>query len=104
MVSSEITMMKAKKGITPRALNMILPIAAMVCMMPIMLILTGWESANTQSSFPARLMEAIGHGSGSASVLYSVIIALIASTVLYRVNGVMKSGELIDVAFKGIGG
>ena len=104
MVSSEITMMKAKEGVTPRALNMIFPIATMVSMMPLMLILTGWDSVNTQSSFAARLMEAIGHGSGSASVLYSVIIALIASTILYRVNGVMKSTELIDVAFKGIGG
>lgn len=104
VVSSEITMMEAKEGVVPRAANMVFPIAAMVGMMPLMLVVTGWHETSAQLSLPVRLIEAIGHGSGSTSVLYSVIFALIASATSYRVQGIMKSSELVEIAFKGIGG
>jgi len=104
VVSSEITMMSAKEEVVPKAYNMVFPIATMVGMMPLMLIFTGWGETDIQSSVIIRVVEAIGNGSGSTSVLYSVIIALVASSVLYRSKGIMTSGELIEVAFKGIGG
>ena len=104
VVSSEITMMEAKEGVTPKAFHMLFPIASMVCMMPLMLVITGWESTDVQKSLVSRIIEALGNGSGSTSVLYSVIIALVASAALYRFKGIMKSGELVEVAFKGIGG
>jgi Na+/H+ antiporter NhaC len=83
---------------------MLLPIVTMVFMMPLMLIITGWETEITDSTIITRLANAIGNGSGSTSVLYSVIIALVTAALWYRFNGIMKSGELIEVAFKGIGG
>ncbi len=104
VVSSEITMMEPKEGVVPKAIHMLFPIATMVCMMPPMLIVTGWGSTDTQLSIVARLIQAIGSGSGSTSVLYSVITALVVSSALYRIKGIMKSGELVEVAFKGIGG
>jgi Na+/H+ antiporter NhaC len=104
VVSSEITMMEAKEGVTPKAFHMLFPIATMVCMMPLMLVITGWGSTDVQKSLVSRIIEALGNGSGSTSVLYSVIIALVASSALYRFKGIMKSGELVEVAFKGIGG
>jgi len=104
VVSSEITMMEPKEGVVPKAIHMLFPIAIMVCMMPLMLIVTGWGSTDTQLSIVARLIQAIGSGSGSTSVLYSVITTLVASSALYRIKGIMKSGELVEVAFKGIGG
>jgi Na+/H+ antiporter NhaC len=104
MVSSEITMMLAKEGITPNAIHMLFPIATMVCMMPLMLIITGWSSTDAQLSMAVQIIEAIGNGSGSTSVLYSVIISLVASAVLFRFKGIMKTSELVEVAFKGIGG
>ncbi len=104
VVSSEITMMQAKEGVTPNAINMLLPIATMVFMTPLMLVITGWGSTDVQKSLIPRIIEALGNGSGSTSVLYSVIIALVASAALYRFKGIMKLGELVEVAFKGIGG
>ncbi len=104
VVSAEITMMEAKKEVEPRAINMLLPIATMVVMMPLMLLLTGWPLSNPELNLFPRLFASIGHGSGSTSVLYAVITALLTAAIWYRVNGVMKVPELIEVAFKGIGG
>ena len=41
LISDEVVMMEAKKGIKPRAVNMILPVVTMVVMMPIILFITG---------------------------------------------------------------
>lgn len=104
VVSSDITMMQTKEGITPRARNMLLPIATMVFMMPLMLAFTGWNEVNSQMSWGAHLLQAVGKGSGSTSVLYAVLIAIMVAMVQYRTSGIMKLSELVAVAFKGIGG
>jgi tetracycline resistance efflux pump len=106
MVSSDISVMKPKEGIRPRAINMMLPIAVMVGMMPLMLIHTGWGAteALVQVSLWERTYTAIGQGSGSAAVLYAVLTAIVAAMILYRSQKLMKTGEMIDLALKGIGG
>ena len=104
VVSSEITMMEAKSEVEPRAINMLLPIAVMVFMMPLMLIITGWAASNPQLSIMSRVIDAIAHGSGSSSVLYAVIAAVVTSAAWYMFKGIMKATELVEVAFKGIGG
>jgi Na+/H+ antiporter NhaC len=104
MVSAEITMMEAKPGVPPKAINMLVPIATMVLMMPVMLVITGWQQSDAQLALFTRILKAMGNGSGSTSVLYSVITALIISVLLYRIKGIMKTAELVEVAFKGIGG
>lgn len=104
MVSSDITMMNKKEGVEPKAINMLLPIATMVFMMPLMLILTGWPSTDPITPIISRIVEAIGHGSGSTSVLYAVITAVVVSAIWYRLKGIMKVSELVEIAFKGIGG
>lgn len=90
LIADEVVMMKAKEGVKPRAVNMILPVAAMVVMMPIVLLITG----------KGNLMD----GSGSTSVLWSVITALVAGAVAYRVQGIMKTKEITDIFMKGVGG
>ena len=103
MVSDEITSVETKSGITPRARNMIIPIASMVIMMPVMLVYTGWSSTPDSTGF-TRLLDAVGQGSGSTSVLISVIFAILVSMVLYSVQGFFKTGELVDLTMKGIAG
>ena len=71
MVSDEVTSVEPKDGVTPRARNMFIPLAAMVVMMPVMLVYTGWDAGSTETGFQ-RLFEAVGNGSGSTSVLVSV--------------------------------
>ena len=102
MLSDAVTSFKAKEGIPARAYNMIVPLATMVFMMPINLAYTGWNKVESFNSFSDHLSKAIGQGSGSSSVLYAVITAIIVSMILYRVQGLMKTKEMVDIGLKGI--
>lgn len=106
MVSSDITFLETREGASPRARNMIIPIATMVFMMPFMLIYTGWDSLEdpAANSLLTNIFEAIGNGSGSASVLYSVITAVLVATVMYVIQKLLSGKELIDLALKGMSG
>jgi len=90
LISDAVVGMKEKPGIPTRAVNMILPIATMVITMPVVLFITGG----------GNLME----GSGSISVLWSVIAALAVGAVSYRAQGLMRTKEITDVFMKGVGG
>ncbi len=104
VVSSEITMMEAKEGVTPKARNMLIPIAIMVLMMPIMLAYTGWGQVEDSTSWFNHTLQAMGKGSGSTAVLFAVLTALIVAIIWYRAQKIMKLSELIDLTLKGIGG
>jgi len=90
LISDDVVMMDEKPGVKPRALNMIIPVATMVAAMPIVLIITG----------KGNLME----GSGSVSVLWAVILGLLAGAIAYRVQGIMRTKEITDIFMKGVGG
>lgn len=106
MISEEITVLEKKEGIAPRGINMIVPIATMVLVMPAMLIYTGIPNvANAgELSFWKLIFEAIGKGSGSASVLYAVITALLSGIILYLSQRLMTGKELIALTLKGMSG
>jgi tetracycline resistance efflux pump len=90
LISDDVVNMNEKKGVEPRAVNMLLPVGVMVAMMPIVLFITG----------KGNLME----GSGSVSVLWSVIAGLGAGAVAYRAQRILKTKEITDVFMKGVGG
>ncbi len=90
LVSDEIVAMREKKGIPQRAINMILPVAVMIIMMPITLFITG----------KGNLMQ----GSGSLSVLWAVICALATGGIAYRAQGIMNLREITNMFMKGVGG
>ncbi len=90
LMSTEVVSMEAKEGVPLRALNMILPVATMVIIMPVVLLITG----------EGNLME----GSGSVSVLWAVIAGLFVGAVAYRAQGLMKVREITDIFMKGVGG
>ncbi len=105
MVSKELTEVKPLPGIKPRAINMVIPIAVMVLMMPVILILSGWESA--MQKYPeanglSRIFHAFGEGSGSTAVLFAVITALIVAGVMYAGQKIATFGQLNDWTLKGI--
>ena len=102
MISETITSFKPKEGIKAKAYNMIIPLAVMVCMMPIYLTYTGWSAVETSTSLIDHIFQAIGNGSGSSSVLYSVLTSIVVSMILYRVQGIMKTHEMVDLTLKGI--
>ncbi len=107
MVADELTEVEVKEGVTPKAFNMVVPIAIMVLMMPIMLAYTGWNSANeqlTDSSWFSKVLFAIGQGSGSTAVLIAVLSSILFSMAFYRIQGIMRLKEMVDLTLKGIAG
>ncbi len=106
LISSDVIAMKKKDGVQARARNMIIPIGVMVGMMPLMLIYTGWTEVAGISEMPwyRQIYSAIGSGSGSTSVLYSVLIAITTGSVLYISQKIFDFKETIDLIFKGISG
>lgn len=90
LISDDVVMMPEKPGVEPRAINMILPVATMVLMMPVVLIITG----------KGNLMD----GSGSLSVLWSVICGLTAGAIAYKAQKIMTGREITDVFMKGVSG
>lgn len=105
MVSDEVSMLEAKEGVPHKAFNMIIPILTMVICMPLMLVYTGWDSViDSTSSMTGKIIEAIGQGSGSMSVLYSVTAALLVALALYKSQGLLRIREMIDLSLKGMSG
>jgi len=107
MISDELTDVATAEGTTPRAYNMVLPIAVMVLMMPVMLAVTGWEAALADRPAAGKLGQvfyAIGQGSGSTSVLIAVITSTLFAMVLYRLQGILQWKTMIDLTLKGISG
>jgi len=102
MVSDEITSYEMKKGIKPRAINMILPLGVMVVMMGVSLTYTGWDQVEGSSSFMNHLGKALGRGSGSSAVLYSVTTAILVAMIMYRVQGIIRVRKMVELILKGI--
>jgi Na+/H+ antiporter NhaC len=78
----------------------------MVIMMPLMLVFTGWDQVEDigQYEWYKQIFFALGKGSGSSSVLYSVLMAITVGIVLYTSKKVFTFKETIDLIFKGISG
>jgi Na+/H+ antiporter NhaC len=100
MVSEEITIIETKKGVKENSFNMFLPLVSMILIMPIMLFYTGYDESLQNKTF----FNIIGNASGSSSVLYSVLIALIISSIYYFINKIMTVREIIDNTIKGMSG
>ncbi|MFC1724526.1 Na+/H+ antiporter NhaC family protein [candidate division KSB1 bacterium] len=90
LMSDEVSQIDEKENIPKRALNMIIPIVSMIAMMFVGLLITGKGD--------------ITQGSGSTSVLWAVITAIVVGGILYRVQGIMNLQELTSLFLKGVGG
>ncbi len=90
MMSSDVSMLEAKEGVPKRAVNMLLPIFAMVATVPLVLWLTGDG--------------VILNGSGSDAVLWGVIVGILLGAVMYRIQGIMTFREVTNYTIKGIQG
>lgn len=96
MMSEDASEVPMKAGITPRAYNMIIPIAAMVLLMPVFLIMTGDSGEGW--------FKALQSGSGSKSVLYATSFAMLLAMVMYKVTGKLGIRESFDLSLKGMSG
>jgi Na+/H+ antiporter NhaC len=90
MISEEVSSIKAKKGIPHKSLNMIIPISVMIIMMPVSLFITGNGDLTA--------------GSGSTSVLWSVLTAIIVAGLISLLRKLLDLKEVMDLTLKGISG
>ncbi len=107
VVSEELTDIDPKPGVRPLAMNMIVPIVAMVVLMPVMLAYTGWAEARLEladAGWWSTFVYAIGQGSGSMAVLTAVLGSILLSMVFYKAQGIMGIREMFDLTIKGISG
>lgn len=103
MISDEVLTIEPKAGVHGSTSNLIVPLAAMVLLMPVFLVMTGWAAAGEQSG-SGRLVRAMSAGSGSTAVLFSVTCAVLLAGVMYRLRGILSSREITDTALTGMGG
>lgn len=99
MIAGDITMMEAKDGIRPKARNMILPLLALVILMPVFMFYTGWSAEGSNGFF-----DLADRASGSKSVLYAVCGAILVSIILNKSQGIMGVREMVDIVLKGMSG
>lgn len=90
LVSEDVVSVKAKKGIKHKAFNMIVPIGVMIVMMPVSLLITGEGD--------------ITAGSGSTSVLWSVMSAIFIAAIISLVQKIFSLKEVMDLTIKGMAG
>ena len=98
MMSSDVSMLAAKEGVPHRAVNMLLPVIAMVATVPLVLWITG--DGEAQETPLDRMLA----GSGSDAVLWGVIVGILLAAVMYRAQGIMKFREVTAYTIKGIQG
>ncbi len=104
MISEELTDVKPVKRKHYKAINMILPVLTMVLMMPVVLIIDGWEKADEmyKGISPGKIFYAIGKGSGSTAVLFAVLTAIFVAMLLYKSQKILSFREMFDLVLKGI--
>ena len=90
MVDISEELVEDEPGQIPSAALMVLPIVAMILMMPLSLYITG----------DGNIIE----GSGSTSVLWSVIVAIVVAWIMNFIHGEHSVNELMKLFMKGAGG
>ncbi len=90
LIDESVLSPQLEDHVTPRARNMVIPIAVMVLSMPIGLWITGDG--------------VLSEGDGSTSVLWAVLMGLAAAWVLLRSQRVSTIDGLVRTGLKGAGG
>jgi tetracycline resistance efflux pump len=90
LATEETVTMPVKSGVTPRPVNMIIPLLIMILAVPMGLIITGEGD--------------ITHGSGATAVFWAVLTAIGGAALMYRIQRIFSLQEILDLIIKGLGG
>jgi Na+/H+ antiporter NhaC len=90
VVDPDIISPPVDETVRPRAINMLLPLGAMIIMMPVSLLITG----------NGNLMQ----GSGSTSVLWAVLAGLGVTWLLLLAQRAFTVDRLVKIGLRGAGG
>jgi Na+/H+ antiporter NhaC len=88
MISEDVASLKPKRGIRHKSINMIVPVITMIIMMPISLLITGKGDLTA--------------GSGTTSVLWSVVSAIMVVGIISVIQRILSLKEVMDYTLKGI--
>lgn len=102
MIDEEVLSPPPLEGVEARARNMFFPIAAMVLFMPVGLYITG-SGAVANLGAEMTLQAILAEGSGSSSVLWSVMFGLAVAWVMLKAQGIFTVEQLVKVGLKGAG-
>ncbi len=102
MIDEEVLSPPPLDGVEPRARNMFFPIAAMVLFMPMGLYITG-SSAVAGAGEDLTLQGILSEGSGSTSVLWSVMFGLGVSWVMLLSQRIFSIEQLVKIGLRGAG-
>lgn len=102
MIDEEVLSPPPLEGVEPRARNMFFPIAAMVLFMPLGLYITG-STAVAELGQDMTLQAILAEGSGSTSVLWSVLFGLAVAWVMLKIQGIFTIEQLVKVNLRGAG-
>ncbi len=104
MISSDVIAMPTKEGVQPRKVNMLLPLATMILMMPVGLYLTGRSAILDKGELEMTLFNILGEGSGATAVFWAVLAAITVAGILYMAQRILTLHEVMDLVLKGAGG
>lgn len=102
LMSDEVADLKPDSKTVPRAVNFILPIVVMIALLPAGLAYTGIEQLPADRDL--TVWNVLRACSGSTSVYWAVLAAVLFACLLYRLQGIMKVPELVSVCLKGAAG
>mgnify|MGYP002623633496 CR=1 FL=1 len=104
VVDEAVISLPTKAGVSARKRNMLLPLAAMVLMVPVGIAITGIRGVKEAKIANPTLMNYLDQASGSTAVLWGILFAMVVAFALYAVQRVFSMGEMMDLTFKGAGG
>ncbi|MEW6457009.1 MAG: Na+/H+ antiporter NhaC family protein [Acidobacteriota bacterium] len=90
LIAYDIINLKTKEGVKPNPFNLIIPVFVMISIIPCALYISG--NGN------------IFKGSGSTSVLWSVLISILIASVIYLIKKNLNIHDLTDLIIKGMSG
>lgn len=99
LVADEVLALEPAPETPRRTINFALPILIMIALLPAGLVLTGL--ANLPDEEQPGLWSILKACSGSQSVYWAVLGAVVFSWLSYRCQGILKLPELVDVSLKG---
>ena len=103
VVSDTVLLEDAGGEATPRAHNLVVPLAVMVGTVLAGIAVTGVQGARAAGIAAPTVMDYLDSASGSTAVLWGVLAALAVLAVLLTASGAVAGGALVDMGFRGAG-
>ncbi len=104
VVDTEVIAIAPKEGAPPRLRNMLVPLVAMLLMVPAGIAITGIAGVRGAGIENPDLMDYLNNASGSLAVLWGVLFGVAVGAVSLRAQRIFDVKELVDLGFKGAGG